>query len=179
MTRGLKAFCATILFTAIAQAEPVGAPRFELPRPPRPDPAPEVLPDEGPIPEGYHRERRARRGPIITGAVLAGITYTLGLGVALLTPSSDRHAEEVRYLVVPIAGPWIAAAAWKECHDWACLGDESGKAALVVAGLAQTTGAALIVVGLTAKKTLLVRDNISIAPALGPRSAGLVAAGQF
>ena len=71
-------------------------------------------------------------------------------------------------MYVPVAGPFLYLGE---------AGGESGKLVLIIDGLAQAAGAAMLIAGLAAPKTIAVRNDlakIEITPVLGPGSAGIV-----
>ena len=117
---------------------------------------PATLPykDGYPIPDGYHPEMQYRKGLIIGGAVTFGAMY--------LIPAAATVTSNDKSLLVPIAGPFIAIG-----HlDFNSRGDGGGFAqlaavVLVIDGLAQTAGAAMLLAGLTTKKEVLVRNDVA------------------
>jgi hypothetical protein len=161
---------------------PVPAP---APPPPVPAAAPMVLApsyywpatiedwEEGdPIPPGYVKEeRRGRRGPIIGGAVTFGSLYMVTAMAASVTSDTDPST---RVLLVPVFGPLLRLADHKE-------GAEATICALD--GLGQMVGLTLLIAGLSAKRTVLVRrePGIRVEPRpLGVRGgAGVALGGTF
>jgi hypothetical protein len=142
-----------------------------------PPAGPKVLPwREGePVPPGYHPETRVRKGLVISGAIVFGTVYlftAIGGGDAVYRGSPGYAA-----LFVPCAGPFITLATTRQ--------DDLETMALVLDGLVQITGAALLVPGLLVPRRVLVRDDenqpfVLPAPmALGPSSAGLGLVGRF
>jgi hypothetical protein len=152
---------------------------------PAPPPAPMVLApsyywpavvddwQEGdPVPPGYQKEeRRGRRGPIIGGAVTFGSLYMLTALAVSMTSDSDPTTQ---VLLVPVFGPLLRLA-----------DDKEGPEATILAldGLGQLTGLALLIAGLTSKRTVLVRREpaVRIEPRpLGVRGgAGVALGGTF
>ncbi|WP_434041027.1 MULTISPECIES: hypothetical protein [Sorangium] len=138
---------------------------------------PKVLPwREGePVPPGYHPETRVRKGLVISGAIVFGTVYlftAIGGGDAVYRGSPGYAA-----LFVPVAGPFLTLATTRQ--------DDLETMALVLDGLVQATGAALLLPGLLVPKTVLVRDDVGkafVVPApmsFGPSSAGLGLVGRF
>ncbi|WP_437790643.1 hypothetical protein [Sorangium sp. So ce693] len=138
---------------------------------------PKVLPwREGePVLPGYHPETRVRKGLVISGAIVFGTVYlftAIGGGDAVYRGSPGYAA-----LFAPCAGPFITLATTRQ--------DDLETMALVLDGLVQITGAALLVPGLLVPRSVLVRDDVSqpfVLPApvaLGPSSAGLGLVGRF
>jgi hypothetical protein len=137
-------------------------------------------------PPGYHIEERARKGPIIAGAIVGGIPYVIGVNVAAAS-SFENHSY---WLLVPGAGPFLTMATRDDSCDntndssgdgLECLGDVFITMFLVIDGLMQTTGAVLIGIGVGATKKWLVRDPAALH--IGPRRIGtgygLGAEGRF
>ncbi|WP_437284137.1 hypothetical protein [Sorangium sp. So ce406] len=164
------------------QAQPLPAPPAPPPpgyyaAPGVPPAGPKVLPwREGePVPPGYHPEERVRKGLVISGAIVFGTVYlftAIGGADAVYRGSSGYAA-----LFVPVAGPFLTLATTRQ--------DDLETMALVLDGLVQVTGAALLLPGLLVPKTVLVRDDVSkafVVPApmsFGPSSAGLGLVGRF
>jgi hypothetical protein len=117
---------------------------------------PATLPykDGYPIPDGYHPELQMRKGLIIGGAVTFGAMY--------LIPAAATLTSNDKSLLVPIAGPFIELG-----HlDFSSGGENHGFAqlaavVLVIDGLAQTAGAAMLLAGLTTRKEVLVRNDVA------------------
>jgi hypothetical protein len=107
--------------------------------------------DEGrPIPAGYHRETRKRKGLIISGSILLGASYLItafGASVAEDVNGNDSAAS----LYLPVFGPFIQAG---------YTSSRTGRFFLVVDGGCQLAGAAMLLSGLFAEKTLLVRNDL-------------------
>ncbi len=111
-----------------------------------------------PIPPGYHPEGEIRQGLVIAGAVTLGTTWLL-LGVlpASLTlaacsefGSSGTDCALAGTLFVPAIGPFIAMP----------FATESALAEVLLAfdGLAQSSGAVMLILGLALQKDVLVKD---------------------
>ena len=116
----------------------------------------ETLPykDGYPIPEGYHPEMRMRQGLVIAGGVTFGAMYLFSAAGA--AASADKS------LFVPIAGPFLQLGnidftSTTEGRAFAGL----AAVVLVVDGLAQLAGAAMLLAGLTTKKEVLVRGPVT------------------
>jgi hypothetical protein len=133
--------------------------------------------DEGqPIPYGYHPETRAKKGLVITGAVLFGVVYLLSTLVASV---DDNSYDGNRYsaLWIPIIGPFIQLGS---------NGNASGdNETLVLDGLAQAAGVTMLVLGLAFPRHILVRNDltsISFVPTpmrVGHEGGGLGLVGRF
>ena len=122
--------------------------------------------DERTPPPGYHLETRVRKGLVIAGAVTFGSMYILtALTAAAINDTSSGNAG---VLYVPVAGPFMYLGE---------TGSQSGKVILVIDGLAQAAGAAMLITGLAAPKTIAVRNDlakVNITPVFGPGSVGVV-----
>lgn len=138
---------------------------------------PKVLPwREGePVPPGYHPETRVRKGLVISGAIVFGTVYLFTAigGADAVYRGSPGYAA----LFVPCVGPFLTLATTRQ--------DDLETMALVLDGLVQITGAALLLPGLFVPRSVLVRDDVSkpfVLPApmsFGPSSAGLGLVGRF
>ncbi|HEU4403769.1 MAG TPA: hypothetical protein VFS43_00520 [Polyangiaceae bacterium] len=126
---------------------------------------------DAPIPPGYHPEQRVRRGLIIGGAIPLGILYTFSiLGAAAMEDSGESG----EFLYVPVLGPFLQMSKTE---------NSVGNTVLALDGIGQAAGAAMLLVGLTVPKTVLVRNDlgeIRLAPMnLGQRGSGLGLVGTF
>jgi flagellar motor protein MotB len=141
----------------------------------------------GTVPPGYIKDTRVRRGMVIGGAVTWGVGWLLAATAATAIVQEDKQHGGCAYddygnsfcndnddlhpaaaLYVPLIGPFITMAAWNDELDG------GGSALLFLNGMVQVTGFSLLVAGVAAKKTVLVRDpgvTISLAP--GPGGATL------
>jgi hypothetical protein len=195
---GLATTCLATATPSAAQQPPSsGAPgssESQVPPPP-PPPAPpplqivgvsnpfrvqaEVLPrkitdwQEGePIPPGYVKVQQLRTGRIVGGAVTLGVMWLLSaLAAASMVDNSNPGGG---WLYVPVIGPFAE------------LGNNtstSGATVLVIDGVAQAAGAALLISGLTDPKTVLVREYAGVTfaptPLLGRDQTGVGVVGTF
>jgi len=123
--------------------------------------------DDRQAPPGYHLETRVRKGLVIGGAVTFGSMYLLtALTAAAINDS--RGSANGSLLYIPVAGPFLYLGE---------AGSQSGKLVLIIDGVAQAAGAAMLIAGIAAPKTIAVRNDlakIEITPVLGPGSAGIV-----
>lgn len=156
----------------------------------RPPPnTPEVLPyhDGERVPPGYYLEQSVRRGPVIAGSIVFGVAYTLGLSIA----GGNNFSNQSGWLALPVAGPWLALAQRRDscssnstfggCVDSA-IGGAWARTGLVMDGLAQATGAALFIWGVTSHTRRLVRDDVArveILPTTVGSGYGVGAFGRF
>ena len=156
---------------------------------------PDVVPyQEGqPIPQGYSREDRAMLGLAIAGGVTAGVLWVVSLaaGIALEKDArqkeDERNASPTHYyyssdplsivgpddvvwpLALPVVGPFITIGT---AHA-----QGAGVAILLIDGIAQTGGIAMLAAGLLVKHAVLVLQTpgtaeVHIRPTLGPTGAG-------
>jgi hypothetical protein len=130
--------------------------------------------DSAPVPYGYTRVQRARKGPIIGGAVTLGATYLVtafAAAVAAEFNHVDGNNTDVSAMLVPVAGPFLQLQN---------TGSPIGRFGLVVLGSGQVTGAVLLIYGLTSPRTILVRnDQLSLGPMVGRGVSGLTLSGKF
>ena len=118
---------------------------------------PRVIKDweEGePIPAGYHPVTRMRTGLVVGGAVTFGVVYLLG-GILPATIGTEAKATELTPLFAPVVGPFITMGT---------IGNATGTATarvfLAIDGLAQAAGVAMLIAGLAAPKTVLIRNDL-------------------
>jgi len=119
-----------------------------------------------PIPEGYHKDTKIRKGLVIGGAVTFGavwlVTVLIGSVIVSVDEGINSGTSEYTPLFVPVVGPFITMGT-------ANIGS-AAYAPLIINGVAQAGGVAMLVAGLAAKKTVLVRNDIATdvrtAPAL-------------
>jgi hypothetical protein len=170
------------------QPYPYAYPQYPYPywQAPRPLPAEMAYDPEKPIPPGYKIEERVRKGAVISGAIIGGVPYVLGLNIAAASGFDNKSY----WLVVPGVGPFLTLATrHDDCDErdadgdrpLACLGDVFLSMLLVLDGLMQTGGGVALTVGLTAKKKVLVREQaaVRIAPMRVGRAHGLGVVGSF
>jgi hypothetical protein len=135
--------------------------------------------EEGqPIPEGYHVESRARKGLVIGGAVTFGALYLLTVLTGALIQSIDSidggSGDEWTPMYVPLAGPFVTAGAANS--------EGGGTALLMLLGIGQVSGAAMLVGGLAAQSTELVRNDaarLSVRPLVGNGTLGVGLSGSL
>jgi hypothetical protein len=137
--------------------------------------------EEGdPIPPGYHKRTRIRKGMVAAGAATFGALYVFSLlfaaaGDGICSAQNDQCKYGWRDLYIPVAGPFIAI------HDF---GPGGGTAPLVIDGVGQAAGLALLIGGIAAQETQLVRNDISkphvfFTPRVARNSTGFGIAGTF
>jgi hypothetical protein len=179
------------------RSEPFGerGPDWDPPKPPswdaRPD-GPARLPyrDGKPVPKGYSLDTVPRRGMIAAGGTMAGSLHLISMIAAI---ALDAEADEVisdeqggrrsdpefsnRYtpLFIPLVGPFIAV----KTAD----ANGTGSAILIMNGIAQVTGASLVISGLVATKQELVRDDpllgMTVVPLVTEGGGGVALQGAF
>jgi hypothetical protein len=133
--------------------------------------------DSAPVPYGYTRVQRTRKGLIIGGAVTLGATYlaTAFIGaVAADFLKAEGSNASVAPLFLPVAGPFLE------------IGQTDSAIArfyLTLSGLGQTAGAIMLFYGLSSSRTVLVRNDqlivTSVAPMIAPGATGLSVVGRF
>jgi hypothetical protein len=107
-----------------------------------------------PIPYGYHAETRARKGPIISGSILFGVTYLYSAFAASIGEdvAGSNGNNKAASLYIPVVGPFAELFQ----SDSATL-----DYILVLDGIAQATGVILFVYGMSMPKPLLVRNDLA------------------
>ena len=146
--------------------------------------------DGGPVPAGYHVEERPRKALIITGALLTGVPWVLGITFA--GGAKPSFENQTGWLVLPVLGPWLTLATRKtsDCTNTSsgsyCFndGDEGAKRTLLVFdGLLQATGAVLFIAGIANPKKVVARDfvgKLQFTPApIGRLGYGGFVTGEF
>jgi hypothetical protein len=196
--------------TAVQPAPDVAAPAVAAPAVAAPAvaaPAVAPQPSEAPIPltslpptqryrayeappPGYVLEEQARRALVIPGVAVVGALYITGV---ITTGVLQDFPNKTGFLAIPVAGPWITLVTRDaSCDDdvtFDCEEDDAVKRLLVLDGLVQAIGTALIVTGFTWTKSVWVREdlaNISLVPGVNvarvpgmPEAHGLSLVGQF
>jgi hypothetical protein len=137
--------------------------------------------EEGePIPPGYRRVERTRRGLIVGGSVLFGSMYLVSVLVAAANDDVARNngtSSPTDALYVPAVGPFVQMLLKSN--------GALGNVALAMDGLAQCGGIAMFVVGLAVPKALLIRETLEngptlrMAPLLAKGTTGLSLVGTF
>jgi hypothetical protein len=121
-----------------------------------------------PVPSGYRLVEEPRYGLVTAGYLAAGIPYGIGLVVALST-DFDNGTE---WLAVPFAGPWLTLGQRRyHCDESSsgnsddaagCLGDVFVVMGLVMDGLIQAAGGALLLTGYLSTKKTLIREDVAL-----------------
>jgi hypothetical protein len=130
--------------------------------------------EEGqPIPPGYQRETRIRKGLVIGGAVTFGTVYLItAVGGAIAV---DAGADEGAFLFIPVAGPLVFLPDVDESVAASVL--------LVVNSIAQAGGLAMLIVGLAAQEDVLVYKGnyaeVEVTPVVSPQLTGANLTARF
>ncbi len=118
--------------------------------------------DTQPVPPGYHVSTHVRTGMIVGGAVLFGTLYLISLLTA--AGSADSGSSGDASLYVPAAGPFLQMASTSS---------SVGNVFLAVDGLGQCAGIAMLVYGLAAPRSILVRNDLGMTtPLILPMRVG-------
>jgi hypothetical protein len=133
-----------------------------------------------PIPPGYYLDEGMRRGPVIAGTIVLAVPYALGISVA----SAIDFRDSTGWLILPVLGPWVTLFTRDDvCEPEAtfCDDDQGIRTLLVLDGLMQGTGAALLIWGITSRRQRLLRQDVmwDIGPRRVGRGFGLGASGRF
>lgn len=140
------------------------------------------------VPAGYEVASVPRTGMVVGGAVIAGGLHLVSMIAAV---ALDAEAEETlrdqqggsrtdpefdnRYtpLFIPVVGPFVAVKTSEASG--------TGMAILVMNGVAQVTGCALVIAGLAAPKQVLVKQDMPVAvvPFFDPTGGGLAIRGEL
>jgi hypothetical protein len=119
--------------------------------------------DGDPIPPGYHSEEKARDGLVVAGGLVFGIPW----GITVLVAASSRNSPD-QVLYAPILGPCLRIRDNNPASNDA---DIVGDVFLAMDCLVQAAGAAMIIIGATTTKTVLVR-NVASMPLVVPMRFG-------
>lgn len=130
--------------------------------------------EDAPVPYGYTKVERKRKGPIIGGAVTLGVSYTFSLFTALIGSEAhalDEAAPDYSAMIIPVAGPFLQLQNTT---------DSAGRFWLTMLGAGQVTGAVLLIYGVSNPRSVLVRnDQLSVAPLVGHGVSGFALSGTF
>ena len=136
-----------------------------------------------PVPMGYRLVEEPVRGLLISGWVVTGIGYGLGVMAAAVAD----FANESSWMLVPVIGPWLTLGTREyyrctdedadgdgmEDSDPECLQDGLVVLGLVANGMMQGAGAALLFMGYTIKKKKLIREDMHVGIAPGRVTFGM------
>ena len=130
--------------------------------------------DDAPVPFGYTKVSRKRKGPIIGGTITLGVAYTFSLFTALAgseVHSIEESQPDYSALIIPVIGPFMEL---QGNHS------STSRSWLTVLGAGQATGAFLLIYGMANPRSVLVRnDQLSIRPIAGHGVSGLTLGGRF
>jgi len=119
---------------------------------------------EQPVPVGYHVEEHPRIAMAITGGALV----TTGAGF-IIYGLHERETERRSYEAARAADPSYEGDA----------GFSAGTMSLYAGVAIAAVGAPFLIIGLTTKRSVLVRDNVAITPIATPSFGGLAVAATF
>jgi hypothetical protein len=132
-------------------------------------------------PRGYHAEERPRQAPLHWGLFVGGVAYVIGFTNAAV----DGFENQKSWLIAPVVGPWMTLALRHAIH---CPGDffltcnGQTNAFLVLDGVAQLAGTALLIAAVTAPRTWAVpdaRSSVTLRPLLTSHGYGLSVGGAL
>ena len=112
----------------------------------------------GPVPQGARLETQTNRGLIIGGTVMFSVTYSISLlvGMTCLSASSSSCGSTgLQWLMLPVVGPFITLAYQRTPEPTPIL---------VLDGLVQGAGLAMLIVGATQGRQVLVIDEYASRP---------------
>jgi hypothetical protein len=118
------------------------------------------------VPLGYHAESRVRRGLIVGGAVTFGVLYLLSVLVASAGADDARasgRSNQEGALWVPVAGPFFQMGSTSST---------TGSTFLFIDGIGQLAGAAMLIGGIAAPRSVLVRNDLASTPTSTPMRVG-------
>lgn len=122
--------------------------------------------DGDPVPPGYQVATRSVRGLLIPGLVIFGAPY---IGSVIAATATAEEEEGLLPLLIPIGGPFVTISSADT--------EGGGTFWLIVNGTTQTIGAALLLAGIIAEESYLLRSDLAAGPAprvsLGPGGGAL------
>jgi hypothetical protein len=134
------------------------------------------------IPQGSRTEMRRIPGLYITGAVLLAASWAVTVGATAALSDNDVRAEATGYAAIPVFGPWVLLGSNISISP-------PDQAALVVSGIVQNAGLAMLIVGVSVKRVRHVpvysfghgpgAATLAVLPSATPNLLGLVGAGTF
>ena len=131
--------------------------------------------EEGqPIPYGYHHETRVRKGLVISGSIVFGVLYLYSGFFAAVGADASSGDNQLGYLAVPVLGPFL---------EMTKTDSATADYVLMLDGLAQAAGVAMLACGLIYPKHLLVRNDLAsmtvVPMKIGMEGSGLGVVGRF
>jgi len=131
------------------------------------------------IPAGYRTTTRVRKGLVIGGSVTLGVGYLFTImvaGIGQLASDISSSTKDFGPLLIPVVGPFIGIAT---THA-----STGGAFGLGFLGVVQTAGLGMLIGGIAAPKTVLIRNDVAgvkfnVIPQLSPTSAGMGMVGSF
>lgn len=120
--------------------------------------------DEQGVPPGYHLETRLRKGPVIAGSIMLGAGYLGSVAAATqFLANEGDDGSDAWPLFIPIAGPFITLGNLDfNDNEWGGLLFVVAGIPLILDGLLQTGGAALLIGGLASPKQIIKRDGSAL-----------------
>ena len=180
-------------------------PYYYPPAAPEPEMRPTYLEYEPnkPIPPGYRLASGIRKGLVIPGSIMFGISYVISIIPGAVAQESYEYSSSSNgvpfkpsLLVIPVLGPWIALGT---VHDYTSCPDSSYSSSscwddakfdvsmwrvmLIIDGFSQTAGALLVTLGIAMPwKKLVLTDSVraQLMPVpMGHGGQGLAMLGTF
>jgi hypothetical protein len=135
-----------------------------------------------PIPPGYHPVSRVRGGMIGGGAGMFGGPYLLSvliaaIGTDVCNAEGTGCTNTLAPLYIPVVGPFITLGT--------AGGSATGDVFLVIDGILQATGVAMMIYGIAVPKVVLLRNDLGVfknvmpGPIVGKNFSGVGLTGQF
>jgi len=169
-----------VLEAIAASAVFVCAPRLARAQAPSAGPSAQLVAAPAPGPREYHVETRPAAGLFIAGTIVLGAGY--GTAVTALLGSNCSNDG---WLALPVAGPFLTSARYRENYEGKCDDPEGMKQALAgFDGVVQSVGAVLLVTSVLFPSRRLVPNtetvSLQFAPlALSNKGAGVEMLGTF
>jgi hypothetical protein len=110
-----------------------------------------------PVPPGYHVSTRIRKGLVVGGAVMFGSMYLISVIAAAAVDDAAKDpytsTTKIDAMYIPAAGPFLQMGQSGT--------SSTGTVFLAIDGLVQCGGLAMLIYGLAAPQTYLVRNDLA------------------
>ncbi|WP_437644292.1 hypothetical protein [Sorangium sp. So ce362] len=123
---------------------------------------PRTLPfkEREPPPAGYRLETQMSRRLVVAGSIVLGTAWALAaLTAGSILAEGESEAGSYTPLFVPVGGPFITLATGEDI-DFSSDGGQVAGSLVLLNGLTQVTGFALLVAGLVSNQQVWVRSDI-------------------
>jgi hypothetical protein len=125
------------------------------------------------IAEGYRLEHRPTKGLVLTGYLVTGIPYGIGVMVGTVNDFDNQSG----WLLLPVAGPWLTLAKRERACNMIgdsgldsprCFADRSAEWMLGIDGVIQAIGGTFLVLGYAITTPWAVRGEVATQITVAP-----------